>query len=177
MFISHTHISWLNENLLYRNYICCMPKPSQSHNVLIFPQRTQLQSSQFWQILTQKLDYTTNFLEEVAETPNDHSCEGCATSQQFDPPHPPESPAVATLLRRMAAILEVLFYCIGEIIGLRSFYSYFSGRAKEERKHGLKRKRSISYFISKAWPAFLKEPLRCGFKRKTLCGTGVGSEP
>lgn len=32
-------------------------------------------------------------------------------------------------------------------------------------------------FQIQAWPAFLKEPLRCGFKRNTLCGTGVGSEP
>lgn len=50
----------------------------------------------------------------------------------------------------------LLFYCIGEIIGLRSFYSYFSGRAKEERQQGLKRKRSIWYFISRLGQPFKK---------------------
>lgn len=32
-------------------------------------------------------------------------------------------------------------------------------------------------FHIQAWPAFLKEPLRCGFKRNSLCGTGAGREP
>lgn len=32
-------------------------------------------------------------------------------------------------------------------------------------------------FHIQAWPAFLKEPLRCGFKRNTLCGTRIGSQP
>lgn len=67
------------------------------------------------------------------------------------------------------------FYCIGEIIGLGSFYLYFSGSAKEERQRGLKTDH-LEFHIQ-AWPASLKEPLRCGFKRNSLCGTGAGREP
>lgn len=32
-------------------------------------------------------------------------------------------------------------------------------------------------FHIQAWLAFLKEPLRCGFKRNSLCGSRAGREP
>lgn len=32
-------------------------------------------------------------------------------------------------------------------------------------------------FHIQAWPASLKEPFRCGFKRNSLCGSGAGREP
>lgn len=69
------------------------------------------------------------------------------------------------------------FHCTGEIIGLRSIYSYFF-RASERGEAARIEKRMLQLeFHIQAWPAFLKEPLRCGFKRNSLCGSGAGREP
>lgn len=69
------------------------------------------------------------------------------------------------------------FYCIGEIIGLRSFYSYFFRASERGETARIEKKTLHLEFHIQAWPVFLKEPLRCGFKRNTLCGTGAGRPP
>lgn len=60
---------------------------------------------------------------------------------------------------------------------LKIFLFIFLGESKRGEAAGIEKKRFHLEFHIQAWPAFLKEPLRCGFKRNTLCGTGVGSEP
>lgn len=60
---------------------------------------------------------------------------------------------------------------------LKIFLFIFLRESKRGEAAGIEKKTLHLEFHIQAWPAFLKEPLRCGFKRNTLRGTGVGSEP
>lgn len=108
----------------------------------------------------------------------DHNHEGHATVAIWCP-----LILIRTLkvLSRSSVVIEGghiggLFYCTRQIIGLESFYSYFSWRAKEGG--GEDWKENVPFGIS--YPGLarpFKEPLRCGFKRNSLCGTGAGRKP
>lgn len=60
---------------------------------------------------------------------------------------------------------------------LKIFLFIFLRESERGEAAGIEKKTLHLVFHIQAWPAILKEPLRCGFKRNTLCGTGVGSEP
>lgn len=60
---------------------------------------------------------------------------------------------------------------------LKIFLFIFLRESERGEAAGIEKKTLHLVFHIQAWPASLKEPLRCGFKRNTLCGTGVGSEP
>lgn len=177
----HTHIlhntSWLNENLLDRNYICYTAKAITEPQCFNFPPKSSTSKLRFWQILTQKLHYTTNFLEEVAETPNDHSCEGYATSQQFDPTSSTKVPSSWDTIATDGGHIGGPLLLYRRNNRLKIFLFIFLRESERGEAARIEKKTLHLEFHIQAWPAFLKEPLRCGFKRNTLCGTGVGSEP
>lgn len=55
-------------------------------------------------------------------------------------------------------------------------FIFFRPSKRGEAARIEKRMLQLEFHIQ-AWPASLKEPLRCGFKRNSLCGSGAGREP
>lgn len=60
---------------------------------------------------------------------------------------------------------------------LRIFLFIFFRESERGEAARIEKKTLHLEFHIQAWPAFLKEPFRCGFKRNSLCGTGAGREP
>lgn len=160
-------------------------------SILIFPGGDLLACYTYfcssWQLHThRKAQHPfTNFLEEVVGDTQLTTTLRVMTAQKPDPP----LTAILILQNSLSSSSGSDVVMEGSHIGgpfllyrrnnrLRIFlFIFFSGRAKEERQRRLKRK-TVPFGISYPGLAGLfKEPLRCGFKRNSLCGTGAGMEP
>lgn len=109
----------------------------------------------------------------------DHNRQGHAMSQQFDPLNPlsgSKSPQQQQWRDGGRPYWRSLLLSRRNN-RLRIFLFIFFRESERREAAWIEKKTFHSEFYNQAWPALLKEPLRCGFKRNSLCGTEAGREP